>query len=203
MGKEKEDIESEYQTYVEKYGKDGMEKVSILFAYLIEAMELRRQDFLGHVQEELGTTRGKDCGQFYTPDSVATFMARVTASAYDIEDGKIIKICDPSCGAGALLIAGAEALLDKGARQGDLLVYGEDIDPTACNIFYVQATLLGYAARVTRMDSLPRQVYEGPWYTAGYFMHGMPMRLLAERSRQMGGKDGIEVRSLVQGEFNF
>lgn len=219
MGKEKDEIEREYQTYVEKYGKDGMQKVSILLSYVVQALELRRSDFLGHVQEGLGATRSKDAGQFYTPDSVSTMMARVCATGHKIESGKIIKIGDPSCGAGALLIAGVEALMDEGVRQGDVLVCGEDLDPTACNIFYVQATLLGYAAIVTRMDSLSRQVYEGPWYTAGYFMHCMPMRLLAERSRQKAEQmenlaksvpakpiekeDLIEVRNLVQGEFSF
>ena len=63
------------------------------------------------------------------------------------------------------------------------------------------------------------KVYEGPWYTPCYFAHGMPMRLLAERSRQKAEqmedlvksvpakpiekKDVIELQELVQGEFNF
>lgn len=215
-GKEKDEIEREYQTFVEKYGNDGMQKISILLSYVVQALELRRSDFLGHVQEGLNATRGKDAGQFYTPDSVSIMMARMCARGHQIKPGKIIKIGDPSCGAGALLIAGVEALMEAGVRQGDVLVCGEDLDPTACNIFYVQATLLGYAAIVTRMDSLSMQVYEGPWYTMGYFAHCMPMRRLcedvkAETSEEQPPQEKkpedpvkeINVRELVQGEFDF
>ena len=219
-GIEKDAIEKEYQTYVEKYGKDGMQKIAILLSYVVEALELRRQDFLGHIQEELNSTT-KAFGQFYTPDSVSTMMARMVCEGHDIKKGRIVKIGDPSCGAGALLIAGVEGFISAGGKQGDILVCGEDLDATACNIFYTQASLLGYAAIVTRMDSLSMKVYEGPWYTFGYFAHGMPMRLLAQRKEEWTaekqpneGQDvprgteenkpiEVNVRELVQGEFPF
>ena len=72
------------------------------------------------------------------------------------------------------------------------------------------------AAIVTRMDSLSMQVYEGPWYTMGYFAHCMPMRRLcedvkAETSEEQPPQEKnpekpvkeINVRELVQGEFDF
>ena len=211
---EKDSIEKEYQTYVGKYGKDGMQKIAILFSYVVEALELRRQDFLGHIQEELNSTV-KSFGQFYTPDSVSTMMARICCEGHKIDAGKIVKIGDPSCGAGALLIAGVEGFISAGGRQGDILVCGDDLDSTACNIFYTQASLLGYAAIVTRMDSLSRNVYEGPWYTIGYFAHGMPMRLLREETKNIENESletkertqdtpirEIDMRKLVQEEFN-
>lgn len=218
MGEEKEQIEKEYKEMSEKYGQDGMGKIASLFAYVVEALELKRQDFLGHVQEKIEATN-KHFGAFYTPDSVSVFMSRIVMDGRGIEHGKIVRINDPSCGAGALLISGVEAFMDAGGRQGDVLVYGEDLDATACAIFYVQASLLGYAAVVTRRDSLSLKGYEGPWYTPCYFAHGMPIRLLAERSRQnaeqmedlvnsvpskpMDEEDMIDVRKLVQGEFAF
>ena len=36
------------------------------------------------------------------------------------------------------------------------------------------------ASLAARMDSLSGKVYEGPWYTPGYFLHCMPIRRLAE-----------------------
>ena len=229
--KEKEDIEVEYQRYVTKYGNEGMEKIGILLSYVVEALELKRQDFLGHVQEQLNST-AKEYGQFYTPDSVSTMMAKMVCTGHDIKKGRIVKIGDPSCGAGALLIAGVERFMAAGGRQCDILVCGEDLDVTACNIFYTQASLLGYAAIVTRMDSLTKKVYEGPWYTIGYFAHAMPMRLLCKNmddayaekhpeERQEEGWKGVQptetvpcgteegkpieinVRELVQSEFQF
>lgn len=215
---EKDEIEKQYQSFVAKYGNDGMGKIAMLLAYVVEALELRRSDFLGHVYEALNATV-KSFGQFLTPDSIAKMMGQMTFSTHDIEHGKIIRMDDPSCGAGALLIEAAEAYITNGGRQGNLLLYGEDLDATACCITYVQFSLLGYAAIVTHQDTLSMKVYEGPWYTPCYFAHGMPMRLLAERSRQKAEQmedlvnsvpakpiekeDVIEVRNLVQGEFSF
>lgn len=206
MGKEKDQIEKQYQEFAMKYGADGMTRIAELLAYVVEALELRRSDFLGHVYEAINATV-KSFGQFLTPDSVARFMARIVMPEKAQEPWKIVRLNDCSCGAGALLIEAAEAFINAGGRQGDFLLYGEDLDPTACCISYVQFSLLGYAAVITHQDSLSRQVYEGPWHTPCYFAHGMPMRLLAERYRQktkhIEKDDMIEVRKLVQGEFNF
>lgn len=94
--------------------------------------------------------------------------------------------------------------------------YGEDLDPTASYISYTQFSLLGYPAIVTNQDSLSMKIYEGPWYTPGYYLHGMPMRLLIghmdsgikredakEEDKKVESIDNINVRDLVQGEFNF
>lgn len=209
---EKDEIEKQYMSFVSKYGKDGMGKIAVILSYVVQALELRRSDFLGHVYEALNATQ-KHWGQFLTPDSVARMMARISVDSSTIQTGKIIRMNDCSCGAGALLIEAAEAFLDSGGRQCDLILYGEDLDPTASYISYVQFSLLGYAAVVTHQDSLSREIYEGPWYTPCYFAHGMPMRLIREDedNRNVKGdmevalKDdnAIDIRGLVQGEFNF
>lgn len=210
--KEKSEIEKQYMSFVSKYGNEGMMKISVLLSYVVQALELRRSDFLGHVYEALSATN-KHFGQYLTPDSVARMMARMSVSGKTPETGKIIRMNDCSCGAGALLIEAAEAFIDCGGRQCDLILYGEDLDPTASYISYVQFSLLGYAAVVTHQDSLSMQVYEGPWYTPCYFAHGMPIRLMAEgmaeKSAELKGevvpKDDkpIDIRGLVQGEFAF
>ena len=212
---EKEEIEKSYSGFVGKYGEEGMKKMSVLLSYVVEALGLRRSDFLGHVYEALSATN-KHFGQFLTPDSVAKAMAKMVMAGDKPERGKIVRLNDCSCGAGALLIEAAEAFLENGGRQEDLLLYGEDLDPTASYITYTQFSLLGYPAIVTHQDSLSMQIYEGPWYTPGYFLHGMPMRLVINHmdseTKREGAKgaekevesaDMINVRDLVQGEFNF
>ena len=209
---EKSEIEKQYMSFVSKYGNEGMMKISVLLSYVVQALELRRSDFLGHVYEALSATN-KHFGQYLTPDCIARLMARMSMSSEAPKVGKIIRMNDCSCGAGALLIEAAEAFIDCGGRQCDLILYGEDLDPTASYISYVQFSLLGYAAVVTHQDSLSRQVYEGPWYTPCYFAHGMPMRLMAEgMSRENEEPEPeskaeedkpINVREFVQGEFNF
>lgn len=224
---EKDNIEAEYKRYVDKYGASGMEKMSELLAYVVEALEHDRSDFLGHVYESLNATK-KGWGQFLTPDSLARAMAKMSLSGF-AESNEIIKMDDPSCGAGALLIEAAEEFMANGGRQGNLLVYGEDLDSTACYITYIQFSLLGYPAIVTWQDSLSRKVYGGPWYTFGYFAHAMPMRLLCKRATEIENpaettcegivkdkeeseegvpqgsfhapEDALNVRELVQGEL--
>lgn len=210
--KEKGEIEKQYMSFVSKYGNDGMGKIAVLLSYVVQALELRRSDFLGHVYEALSATN-KHFGQYLTPDCVARMMARMSMSSESPKAGKIIRMNDCSCGAGALLIEAAEAFIDSGGRQCDLILYGEDLDPTASYISYVQFSLLGYAAVVTHQDSLSREVYEGPWYTPCYFAHGMPIRLMAEEMAEKSAETKgevvprddkpIDVRGLVQGEFAF
>ena len=220
-GKEdKKSIEGMYESFLEKYKKEGMSVISHLFALTIQALEISRSDFLGHVYEALNATV-KSVGQFFTPDSVARFMARCSIPAEMAKEHKITTLYDPTVGAGALLIEAAEAWVEHGGRQGDLLVYGDDLDATAACIAYVQFSLLGYPAVVRRMDTLAMKVYEGPWYTPGYFMHAMPMRLLLKRMDEAvapkiddkekvleapksgPSSDSINVRELVQEEFKF
>ena len=206
---EKDSIENMYSSLACKYGPDGMKKVRIMFYHLIEALELKRSDFLGHVYEDLNATV-KSFGQFFTPDSVSAMMARMTFSEKP-EPGRIVKLNDPTCGAGALLIAGAEAFMEAGWRQGDILIYAEDLDATACCIVYTQLSLLGYPAIVRHMDSLSMKVYEGPWFTPGYFFHGMPMRRLfgsgtggeQPKGESKEAQEVVDVRQLVQTEFDF
>lgn len=205
---ERDGIESMYASLAGKYGPGGMEKVGAMFAHLVEGLELKRSDFLGHVYEDLNATV-KDFGQFFTPDCVSRMMARITFSARP-EPGKVVTMNDCACGAGALLIEGAEAFVGCGGRQGDILIYAEDLDATACCIAYTQLSLLGYPAIVHHMDSLSRKVYEGPWFTVGYFLHGMPMRrvhlkgVVAERPRNEVKNEPkpIDVRKLAQAEFD-
>lgn len=219
---EKEAIEQEYKALADKYGVEGTEKISGLFALVMQALEIKRGDFLGHIYEDLNATK-KGFGQFFTPDSVAKLMARIAFPPDSIEQGRIVKICDPTCGAGALLIEAAESFIESGGRQGDLLLYADDLDGTACNIAYTQFSLLGYPAIVRRMDSLAMEVFEGPLYTFGYFGHAMPMRLhktqgspekkedffpetetISEEPKEGAVEEPpINVRELAQGEFNF
>ena len=205
---ERDEIESMYASLAGRFGPDGMKKVGAMFAHLVEALELKRSDFLGHVYEDLNATV-KNFGQYFTPDSVSSMMAKITFAERP-EPGRIVKMNDCACGAGALLIEGAEAFVEAGGRQGDILILAEDLDATACCIVYTQLSLLGYPAVVRHMDSLAMKVYEGPWYTPGYFLHGMPMRrvhskgVVAERPRNEVKDEPkpIDVRKLAQTEFD-
>ena len=177
--KEKAEIEDAYQRFVSKYGREGMDKIADLFAIVVKALETTSTDFLGQVYERLNATV-KNFGQYLTPIDVSRLLAMIVVDGKP-ESGVIKRMYDPACGAGVLLLESSKRFLEVGGRQADVLIYADDLDDTACCIAYVQLTLLGYAAVVRRVDSLSQKVFEGPWYTAGYFLHGFPTRLLKER----------------------
>ena len=141
-----------------------------------EALGAKRESFLGPVLEEIGASN-KNNGQFLTPASLANMMARVTAHDVEYTPGKVVRVSDHACGAGVTLIAHGEALiLDRHVAQSDIFLIGGDIDGRACDITYIELTILGYAARVDHMNALSMQALSPSRYTLGYFMHSMPMR---------------------------
>ncbi len=70
-------------------------------------------------------------GAFYTGEVGSMILARLAFSKEFLEKRKHrdIKICDPSCGSGNLLIAGAKAIPDKNVQ-----VYGMDIQKDQCEL---------------------------------------------------------------------
>lgn len=176
--KRADEVEREYMLFVEKYGKDNWRHAAQCMAITADALQERRECFLGHILEEIGASNQRN-GQFLTPISVANMCADITMDGdlmKDYKPGKVISIYDNAGGAGVMLIAGAEALLKRGVRQSDIMVVHGDIDSRACSIAYVQFTLLGYPGVVCHQNGLTLQEYEKPAYTIGFYLHCLPMR---------------------------
>lgn len=152
------------------------------YAFLVEAsqiliasLETRREEFLGACMEELGATNTHN-GQFLTPVSISLLLGRILL---DNPQDEVIKLHDPCCGAGVLLIEGAEVAIKRGWKQHNLCIVASDIDSRACDMCYTQLALLGYAGVVRRMDALLQEQYGQPMYTPGWYLHGFPMRGIA------------------------
>lgn len=174
----KKEVEDEFAKIRDSYKPEEYKLIQESFAELAIGLEKSPGDFLGKVLEELACN-WKELGQFFTPSCVARMMAQVTFDDEFVKNhkrGEIITLNDPACGAGVLLIEQAMDLIQKGIPQGDILVFAEDLDPLSFTIVYTQLSLLGIAGICTRRNSLSLQIFEGPWYTVGYFLHGMPMR---------------------------
>ena len=171
-------VEDEYAQIRSLYTDEEFSHFPIALALVQMALEKHREDFLGHALEALGAANTRN-GQFLTPVDVARFMAKVGCQGIEYTPGKIISLSDPSCGSSVLLIEGAEKLLADGVRQADILIQAGDIDGRACDISYVQLSLLGYAAVVQHMDALAMRRISPDRFTPGYYLHCMPMRRVA------------------------
>ena len=168
-------IEAEYAQIKGRYTEDEFVHFPIALAMVQMALERHREDFLGHALEALGAANTHN-GQFLTPVCVSRMMAQVGCQGIEYTPGKVISLSDPSCGSSVLLIEGAEKLLADGVRQADLVLVAGDIDGRACDISFVQLSLLGYAACVQHMDALSQRRISPDRYTPGWYLHHMPMR---------------------------
>lgn len=179
----KKAVEDEFSDLRRKYNDGEYEGMQKLFAITIEALEERREDFLGGVLEGINGTNAHN-GQFFTPASVAKLMSKVVSEPLEYTPGEVISLCDPACGASVLMIEEAEELIqgDKKVAQGDVYIEVGDVDSRACDISFVQLSLLGYAAKVEHMDALAMKRFSEPRYTIGYFAHGMPIKLWRKRN---------------------
>ncbi len=111
-------------------------------------------------------------GVYYTPADVARGLVRVALDGVDLSPPRHPLVCDPACGAGALLLAAAERLEQAGHDRASIvedLIWGADIDGAAVAV--ARRSLSAWAGErgppvtarhLVRGDSLdPR----GPWAT--------------------------------------
>ena len=166
------DVEKEYAETRARFDEAEWKHVVKAFCHLCDALTVKREEFLGHVMEELGATNQHN-GQFLTPVHVSSLMGDIVSEEPRDE---VIRLHDPCCGAGVLMIQGAEALLRKGWKQRNICVVATDIDHRACDFCYLQLSLLGYAAVVQQVDALALKPFDVARYTPGWYLHGFPMR---------------------------
>ncbi len=130
-----------YMATIAKYKKDEVcETFPKLLALLILEMEERigsdlGNDVLGDFYEQnLYSARSS---QYFTPWPVCMFMASCVAGDDKEERDEPLRILDPSCGSGRMLLAGART------RGTGHEYYGIDIDPTCVKMAAINLFLNG------------------------------------------------------------
>ena len=175
-----QEIENEYLEIANKYTKDELDKHSHLLAITVEALEEKEQDFLGEVFTfgELGNSR---TGQFFTPYHISYLMAEIAIGENEIPDNRILKINEPTCGSGGMVIASIEVLKKRGFDyQNNAYFVCQDIDARCARMTYIQLSLLAAPAVIICGNTLTFETY---WqrFTFGYYKSGMDFRLKAEK----------------------
>lgn len=103
-------------------------------------------DYLGIVYMELGAAN-KWNGQYFTPFEVARMMAElILGDVRDWPEDKPLRICDPTAGSGALLLAAAHVIAmsnPKLLERGQVYFFGADIDYTCVQMAKLNLILHG------------------------------------------------------------
>lgn len=145
------------------------------------ALDAESRDALGAVYNTLGLPSA-DKGQFFTPWPICQMMAVAT-----LEDPKLIqdliarkgfvRAMEPACGAGATVIALAQAMCAQGINyQRRLHVTAVDIDARVAHMAYIQFSLLHIPAVVIVGNSLSLEMCDH-WYTPAHIMGGWSAKL--------------------------
>jgi type I restriction-modification system DNA methylase subunit len=160
-------IEEEYLRVIKQYEIKDRMAFAKLFSLLTEALEVAPRDVLGPIfmSLELGESRK---GQFFTPPDISKMMAEIILS--DIEEkisrGESIKVQEPAAGAGGMVLAVAEKILELGYNPAKTMyAHATDVDRTAALMCYVQLSLWNIPGTVVVGNSLTlevREVWETP-----------------------------------------
>jgi hypothetical protein len=186
--------EKRYLEIVRRYSKEEVARFPQMFAELAESFELRvammrkaasagattsgLTDVLGetYMMLELGNARA---GQFFTPYHVSRLMAMLTIGdgGPEVRDHGFIRLQEPGCGAGGMVIAVADSLNDAGHNyQQTMHATCIDIDPCCVHMAYIQLSLLHIPAVVVHGNALSLDVW-GMWYTPAHVIDGWKWKL--------------------------
>ncbi|MBK8262670.1 MAG: SAM-dependent DNA methyltransferase [Nannocystis sp.] len=85
---------------------------------------LSEPDMLGRAYEYLiekfADDAGKKGGEFYTPNQVVRLLVEL------LEPAKGMRICDPTCGSGGMLVQSAQFVAERGGSAKNLSLYGQE-----------------------------------------------------------------------------
>lgn len=174
----RDEREKYYLDIVVKYDEKTMDKFTTLASITMRALlDDPEQDFLGEIYHRLGLAKG-GAGQVFTPYHVGHLMASInTAGPFALDKSTLFVVNDACCGAGCLLIAQYNVMREKlettDPDWNDYVLFGgQDIDPLACKMCYIQMCCLGIPGIVMVGNALlndeqrPSSDY---WFTPKYY----------------------------------
>jgi hypothetical protein len=175
------DKEDEYMRIINRYTGEDPKRMAQLLSIVVDGLEVGPEDFLGplFMDLELGSSHW---GQFYTPEPVAKLMAQLGMTDLDaeLERKPFIRLSEPACGAGGMILPVVELLLRKGHNPAHRLwVQAIDVDRTASLMCYIQLSLWNVPAEVIVGNTLTLEVRE-VWHTPAYHLFGWKARLAGE-----------------------
>jgi type I restriction enzyme M protein len=128
-------------------------------------------------------------GQFFTPPHIVDLMVMVQG---DDQTGKGIRVSDPACGSGRMLIA-------FHARFPGNYVFGEDLDLICCKMACLNLLLHGCEGEVVWRNALDPNDYRGGWHiNPALRLTGLPFLMPMEKENSLIWKTGQQKRDPVK-----
>ena len=164
--------EARYMDIVKRYTPEEVARFPQMLGELTMALEVEPCDLLGQVFHELELSSAER-GQFFTPYHLCEAIARLevqdgTELREKIRQRGFVTVSEPACGAGAMIIAMAFALRERGVNyQQHMHVTAVDIDSRAVHMAYLQFSLLGIPALIIEGHALTLEERDH-WYTPAH-----------------------------------
>lgn len=159
LGKKHIENEEKYKRISSQYSTNEIQTIVRIFAKITDmAEENPFRDLLGDLYMQLNM--GSDAlGQFFTPYSVAQFMAECSMNVDEIkskiEQDGYVTISEPSVGGGANIIAFCEYMLKNDINyQNRCVIVCQDLSRLTAMMCYVVLSLLGCSAVIKVGDTL-------------------------------------------------
>jgi N-6 DNA Methylase len=157
-----EKIEAQYFQAISHHDRETLNIMAAMLGITLAAYQQHFGDFLGEIasEQEFLNTRS---GQFFTPYEVCRAMAKMTLhdARSLVQQKGIITIDEPASGGGALVIACAEELIDRGIDPRTHAQFqATDVSRDAFNMTYIQLSALNLQAIVRHGNTLSQQTWE-------------------------------------------
>jgi type I restriction-modification system DNA methylase subunit len=181
--------ETEYLEEAKHWEKPDLELLSKALGALILEMESKPfEDVLGNYYMEFAlSSKGQQWGgEFHTPKPICDLMARMTVCDLEsLPSDRPITVCEPACGAGAMILSLAEACPPEVRRR--LRVTAIDINRTACDMAFINTTLWGIPTRIIHGNTLSQEFWAA-WSNIHYIAPWLPyaMRPQAPEAQDQG-----------------
>jgi hypothetical protein len=168
--------EKEYLEEAKRWERAELDLFAEALGALILEMEKHPfEDIIGEYYMEFALSqKGQQWnGEFHTPKPICDLMARMTlGDVSSLPTDGPITVCEPACGAGAMILSFAEACSPEVRRR--LRVTAIDISRTACDMTFINTTLWSIPTRVIHGNTLSME-----YWSAWSNIHVMPWLPLA------------------------
>ncbi len=165
--------EAEYMDEIKRWDAADQKVFPLAFADMVDEMEAKPfTDVLGtHYMEFALTTKGQQSnGEFHTPQSLCDLMAQIQLQ--DLPAEGPIRIAEPACGAGAMILAAGKAVSPEVRRR--MRFTAVDVSRTACDMCFINTTLWGIPTRVVHGNTLSLETW-GQWDNIHFIMPWLPL----------------------------